>query len=779
MDNIDNNFERYYDNMPFGMCILKKYNSSYNIIYRNVMFEEIFGYIDKTKISQIIYDMIIERFSDLSNLNETKNYINGDIYISFLKKYFGITVYKLPDDSISCLLRDRTDFLLFERAIRSTLYAYKELHFIRLDDNYYQMIYPDKNDNANRGDYTQAITSKILSGYIHNYNKENIQEFLSIENIQKSLTKQDYIEYKYKRKIDVYDDSILDTNYEWCLTSFTIGERKNGVPITAIMAIRSIDSIVKSQEQQKQLLDESLQKAEIANNVKNDFLANMSHDIRTPLNAILGMTAIADINIDNPAKIKDCLEKISISGNHLLNLVNEVLDMSKFEQGEIILNEEKINLVEIIEKLADMFHSNIKIKNLHLDIQIADDFNEMVIGDSVRLQQIFVNILGNAIKYTPNGGYIFIRAKQKSSYLDGYINYEITFTDTGIGMDKEFVNHIFEPFAREKSSRFGDTEGTGLGMPIAKHLAELMKGEIRIKTEQGKGSSFTVSINLKVAKINKINYNKFKDLSILISNKNKGDLDTLSAILTESKIKTDIAFNENEVFDKAINAHNKKDDYSAIILDFDVNKESDLQLINRLRKEIGSFIPIIAIVDDKLKDCDQQKLSKKINKFITEPILKSKIIKMLDEVFALRNKISYIVEDNKRKVSENYKNKKVLIVEDNIFNMEILEDILLSIGMQSEKALNGKNAVEKVLSNPEGYYDLIFMDIQMPIMDGYETTKVIRSSERKDLKEIPIIAITADIFTSDIKKVKEYGMNEYISKPINIPKLLEVLNRFI
>ena len=497
-------------------------------------------------------------------------------------------------------------------------------------------MYPELNSENEIGDYKEAVDKHLFSGRIKNENAEEVLSFLSIENIVKELLHKDSIEIKYKRQ-SVGNES----EYEWCLNTITIADRDNeNKPVSATLAIRSIEIMIKEEKDRQELLKMAAKRAEIANKAKSDFLSRMSHDIRTPINVILGMTAVATMNIDNKEKVKDSLKKISMSGKHLLALINDVLDMSKIENGQEQLCEDKFEIIEVLESIISLFQNQLQEKNMTADFTVKRLINNSVIGDERRLQQIFVNIIGNAVKFSNTSGNIRISVEEKDSSISSKGYYQFVFEDNGIGMDSKFIERIFEPFARADES--GATEGTGLGMAIAINIAKLMGGDIEVESTLGKGSRFKVDVYLKI------------------------------------------------------------------------NKEQP----------------------EEIKEKD-------------------------DEI------ANY--------TKNNYSGKRVLLVEDNESNIEIGRELLGVVGIQVEVAENGEKAIEKIIESEENYFDIIFMDIQMPVMNGYEATRIIRKMQRDDMKKIPIIAMSAYAFSDDLKKAKEAGMTGSISKPVEVSKLNKLL----
>ncbi len=535
---------------------------------------------------------------------------------------------------------------IYQKAMDKTLKIYREICYIDIENNTYHVIYPKERRDVEKLNYQTASERLIDDGLLTDDNIAGLRDFMSLYNIVESLKKEDTIERRCKCLNE-------DGTYDTCLISFIAIDHRLNQPLSAAFTVQSIELILRQEAEQMELLETAVKQAEAANFAKSDFLSNMSHDIRTPMNAILGMTDIAKLHIDDKARVSDALDKITISGKHLLRLINSVLDMSKIESGKITMASEKFNLNDTIEKLSLLFNGQIQDKNIEFTIDDSGLIHKNVIGDEQRLSQIFVNILGNALKYTPAGGRIMFTAVEKVMKSTDRSCYSFIFEDNGIGMKPEFVAKIFEPFARELDSRTNKIEGAGLGMSISINIARLMGGDILVESEYGKGSKFTLYVYLK----------------------------------------TD------------------KDDSE----------------ISKLAEEETDCLHSVAVA----------------------------------------------------RHNADYSDKRVLLVEDNEFNVEVAKELLGIIKINVDVANNGKEAVDKLVSSAPGYYGMVFMDIQMPVMNGYEATKQIRALDRKDLREIPIIAMTADAFADDVRHSAEVGMNGHIAKPIDVERLEDMIDKWI
>jgi signal transduction histidine kinase/DNA-binding response OmpR family regulator len=660
---------------------------------------------------------------------------------------------------------------VYQKAMSSAILSCREVCFLDFSDNSYQIVYPENINRKKTGQYTEGVTRLLKTGVLDSDDFDDLQDFLKLDNLKKELVKKEYIETRCRHRG-------VNGSVETCTLTVMVNDRKNGKPVNATVLIRSIENMLRREEEQREALALAANQAEAANRAKSDFLSNMSHDIRTPMNAILGMTAIAAIHIDDKEKVLDSLNKITISGKHLLGLINSVLDMSKIESGKITLSEDEFNLSDAINNLIALFQSQIKAKNLELHVNVKNIEHENVIGDNQRLQQIFVNIMGNAVKFTPEGGSISLTISEKNSALYDMGRYEFIFEDTGIGMDSEFINVIFEPFSRAADSRTSNIEGTGLGMSIAVNVARMMGGNIQVESEKGKGSKFTVTVYLKIDDINDENLAELIDLPVLVVDDDEAVCENACEILNGMEMKAEYVLNGFDAVDRIAATHADNNDFSLVIVDWKMPVRDGIETAREIRKIMGDEIPIIILSAYDWSEVEQEALAAGINAFIEKPLFKSRLTRVLKQVMGLNDD-----EENKPEleplIKRNYKGKRALVVEDNEINTEVAKAILNMAGLDVEIAVNGREAVDMVEKNPMGHYDLVFMDIQMPIMNGYEATEAIRKMNREDAQRLPIIAMTADAFTSDVQKALAAGMNAHIAKPIDFAKLERILDEYL
>jgi signal transduction histidine kinase/DNA-binding response OmpR family regulator len=660
---------------------------------------------------------------------------------------------------------------MYQHAMISTMQVYREICYLDLIKGTFQTIYPEDTGRPREGTYTEGMEGLLEKGILSSEESEKLAEAMKLKNLRRSLAENDYQEFRCEHRD-------AQGTVEACLLTVNVSDKKDGIPSSATLAIRSIENVLKQEEEQRELLTLTVQQAESANHAKSDFLSNMSHDIRTPLNAILGMTTVAAMHIDEKERVLDALNKITISGRHLLGLINSVLDMSKIESGKMVLTEEEFNLSDIIENFMALFQVQVKEKKLDMEVHVASIEHEDVIGDDQRLQQIFVNIMGNAVKFTPEGGRITLDISEKPSNVAGMGCYEFIFEDTGIGMEKDFIDKIFSPFSRAADSRTAHIEGTGLGMSIAVSIARLMGGDIHVESELGKGSRFTVNVYLKINHVTKEELERLADLPVLVVDDEEAACISACDILNSLDMKAEYVLSGDAALEKIGKAHEEQDDYEVVILDWKMPEKDGVTTAREIRQLVGDDVPIIVLSAYDWADIEQEALLAGVNAFVEKPLFKSRLTHVLKEVLGME-KSDAGQSDVETLKKHDYTGKKILLVEDNELNVEVATEILELSGLSVDTAENGREAVDKVLGSTAGHYSLIFMDVHMPVMDGYEATRLIRGSGREDLMEIPIVAMTADAFAEDVKKAMEAGMNGHIAKPIDMTKLEQVLGKWL
>ena len=515
-----------------------------------------------------------------------------------------------------------------------------------------------------------------------------------------------------------------------------------------------------------------------ASAAKTSFLSNMSHDIRTPLNAIIGMTAIAGANIDDTNRVKDCLAKISSSGKHLLSLINEILDVSKIESGRIELSEEPFDLSVMLKDLVDINRPQADAKRQKVIIRVKDIVHEEVIGDHVRLQQIYTNLVSNAIKYTPEGGTIDITLEEKNAGSAKIAQYDFTVKDNGIGTSKEYLPHVFDAFSRAERKEVAEQQGTGLGMPIALSAARMMNGDIEVESELGKGSTFTATVFLKIAELDESVYEEFIDLPVLIVDDDEVVCESTHIMLRDLGMKPEYVLSGREAVDRLVDAEVAGEQFFAVIIDWIMPGMDGVQTIREIRKRTNEDVPIIVISAYDWTEIEKEARQAGASFFVSKPLFKSRLKQLFVELLGAEPAQKDIEE--KLDVSEvDLSGKRGLLAEDNDLNAEVAAAFLEAAGFELERALNGQEAFEMVRDHEPGYYDCVFMDMQMPVMNGLDATRAIRDLPREDTDydALPIFAMTANAFVDDVRKTKEAGMNGHFAKPLDFTVLLTTLHQ--
>ena len=586
-------------------------------------------------------------------------------------------------------------------------------------------------------------------------------------------------DYSGEKTYDVrYRLLTKNAGWRWFHAAGRLSRREDGSPVTFVGFFIDIDDEKKMEarlEAQRADLEDALAAAQHANRAKTTFLNNMSHDIRTPMNSIIGFTSLAAAHIDNTEQVKDYLTKIATSSNHLLSLINDVLDMSRIESGKVKIEEKECSIPEILHDLKTIVQADIMSKQLDFYIDTVDVINEHVMCDRLRLNQILLNLLSNAMKFTKPGGMVSVRILQKRNAPEGYADYEFQVKDTGIGMSPEFLKNVFEPFERERASTISGIQGTGLGMAITRNIVDMMGGSVSVESEVGKGSTFTVSLQFKTCSgpVRQETIPELLGLRALVADDDFNTCSSVTKMLSDIGMRPDWTTSGKEAVLRVKLAGEQNDEYAVYIIDWLMPDMNGVEVVRRIRGLIGEKTPIIILTAYDWADIEEEARKAGVTAFCSKPIFLSELREVLESPFAVKN------QEEVPQETISFERKKILLVEDNELNQEIAVEILKEAGFSVDVADDGVVAVERMKTAEQGQYDLILMDIQMPVMDGYEATRQIRALENPDIAGIPILAMTANAFQEDKKAAIEAGMDGHIAKPIDVSKLFGILGEII
>ncbi len=526
--------------------------------------------------------------------------------------------------------------------------------------------------------------------------------------------------------------------------------------------------------EQRNILNDALLSAQQANDAKRNFLSHMSHEIRTPMNTIVGMTAIALRHIDDKSYIENSLNKITLSSNHLLSLINDILDMSKIEDNKLLISNELFDLKKVIDSVNSIVYPQTISKKQHFDITIINVTEEKLIGDSLRINQILLNLLSNAVKFTPEDGTIKLEIS-KTKTKGRYVFLKFVVSDTGIGMNTEFMEKIFNPFEQESGSITQKYGGTGLGMSITKNLIDLMNGTIFVESKPNVGTQFIIELPFGIAETEIISCPpELSNLNVLIVDDDQNTCEHAIALMDQFGINASSALNGKAAVEKVFEAHENNKDYDVCFIDWCMPEMNGIETTRVIREQLGPETLIIIISAYDISEIENEAREAGVNAFITKPIFASSIFNALNTVVAPK-----FIGDKNVSGDLIYSGKKILLAEDNEINQEICIMLLKDIGISIDCAENGNDAVNMFLNSKPNEYSMILMDIQMPVMNGYDATRTIRSSEHENAKDIPILAMTANAFSEDIVNAKASGMNGHIAKPIDVDLLYKTISEYM
>ncbi len=646
--------------------------------------------------------------------------------------------------------------------------------YFNLDTGKGELLRIDENDRHGFGAiFTGEILwedgmGRYIQEFVHEEDREMMLQAFATDRLKQELT----------------EKNIYCVNYRVCgengISYFQLKAVRAGIwngNHSIVLGIRSVDEEIRNEMKKKNLLEDALMQANRASKAKSVFLSNMSHDIRTPMNAIVGFTALAMTHIDHQEQVEEYLKKIMTSGNHLLSLINDVLDMSRIESGKIHLDEKPCSLPDILHGLRNILQADIHAKQLELYIDTVDVMDEEIYCDKLRLNQVLLNLMSNAVKYTPAGGIVSMRIIEKAGAPVGCANYEFYIRDTGVGMSKEFVDHIFEPFEREKSSTISGIQGTGLGMAITKNIVDMMNGTIKVKSEQGVGTEVTVGFTFRLLEGVKEppDIPELKNCRALVVDDDFNTCDSVSYMLGQIGMRAEWTLSGKEAVLRTHQAVMRGDNYGVYIIDWLLPDLNGVEVTRRIRKEMGEDVSIIVLTAYDWSDIEDEAKEAGVTAFCSKPLFLSE----------LRSCLHSIVNTQEEKEKDTgggvvgINTGRILLAEDNELNQEIAVAILGDAGFSTEVAENGQAAIDMLKQSEPGYYQVVLMDVQMPVMNGYEATREIRKLADRDLSSIPIIAMTANAFEEDKQEALKSGMNGHIAKPIDMDTLFKTLGEVL
>ncbi len=614
--------------------------------------------------------------------------------------------------------------------------------------------------------YDEAMERYIETG-VYEQDREPLQNAISRENLMKELINKSVYHIGYRMtccgELRYFQMKVVRAG-KW--------NKRHGI----VLGFRSVDEETRSEREQRTLLENALSQANRASRAKSTFLSNMSHDIRTPMNAIIGFTSLAITHIDSREQVQEYLKKIMSSGNHLLSLINDVLDMSHIESGKIHLEEEACSLPDIMHELRNIIQADVHAKQLDLYMDAVDIHNEEICCDRLRLNQVLLNLLSNAVKYTGAGGMVSMKVIERPGSSAGYSLYEFHVKDTGIGMSEEFVSHIFEPFEREQNSTTSGIQGTGLGMAITRNIVDIMNGTIEVTSKQGEGTECVVCLPLRINGGKKVPQTipELEGFRALVVDDDFNTCDNVSCMLQQIGLRAEWTLSGKEAVLRTRQALTRNDPYFVHIIDWLLPDMNGVEVARRIRQEAGKNVPIIVLTAYDWTDIEDEAREAGVTAFCSKPLFFSELRGCLYSIAGSDN-------DRKEKGTEKepLRTGRILLAEDNELNQEIAVAILEEAGFTVEVAENGKIAVDMLTASENGYYQVILMDVQMPVMNGYEATKTIRRLDNKALSSVPIVAMTANAFEEDKQEALRSGMDGHIAKPIEIDKLMEMLDQVL
>ena len=661
-----------------------------------------------------------------------------------------------------------------EKMITALASDYRSVYYLELDKNL-GMCYQSRADmdGLKQGEtfpYLEAVTA-YCNKYVTEPYREEFMRFIQPDAIREGLKQSRVISYRYLINVGGKE------SYEAVRFAGVRHpeDRDDHVVHNVGACFADVDVETRRDITQREALSAALTEAEQASKAKTAFLSNMSHEIRTPMNAIIGLNNIALNEPDISDKTREYLTKIGGSAQHLLGIINDILDMSRIESGRMVIKNEEFSFAKNLEQVNTIISGQCRDKGLQYDCRLAGKIDDYYIGDGVKLKQVMINILGNAVKFTPEGGKVTLQTEEGPRY-DGKATLKMTFADTGIGMSKDYLPHLFDAFSQEDSSSTSKYGSTGLGMPITKSIVELMNGHIEVDSEKGKGTVFTVTVTLgesqhKPEALHSGELNPH-EMSVLAIDDDTIALEHAKIVLGQTGISCDVAQSGEEAVEMVRMRHARREDYDLILVDWKMPEMDGVETTRQIRAIVGNDTPIIILTSYNWDDVVDEAKNAGVDTFVPKPLFAASVLDEFREAFKLKNASMAVKRAD-------LKGRRVLLAEDVPVNAEIMMMVLAMREIDADLAENGRIAVDKFLEHPAGYYDAILMDMRMPEMDGLEATRTIRACGREDAKKIPIIALTANAFDEDVQRSLQAGLNAHLSKPVEPEALFDTLETLI
>ncbi len=750
--------QKRYENMPYSFLesvVHEKDRAAYLGIYQRIEKGERFA----------TCDFRVKDTETWSRVSLYRDSMDSPVVEGFVQDVSEFYAYVIAQDRARLQERERRIGAEMEamQLLHAVHQSYDMVVSVNLTKNRYHLLGEESFITA--GDGTTGVFDEVIEIHRKKVVEEHRERYYNTFSRQALLAahaagkKSVYLEYQ-----QCDDDGVP----HWLGTHTMFTETKYGSDVTEITISRNIDERIRKEAENKAVLQNALMMAEKANKAKSEFLSRMSHDIRTPMNAVIGYATIAAAHIDEKERVKDSLKKILSSGEHLQGLINDVLDMSRIEAGKESLNLVRTSISEMIRTVLPMIQSQVANKQIELYVDTIDVTQEYVYADAQKIRQLLLNILGNAVKFTSNGGSISVKIKQAASRTPGNAVYTFLIKDTGIGMSKEFQEHLFETFAQERTSTNSKQLGTGLGMSIAKSYVDMMGGTISVDSTVGKGTEFAVKLEFKLQEDVKpdVRLEQLKGYRALVVDDDFQSCESVVHLLRDIGMRADFTTTGKEALFRTRMAYGEGDSYFAYIIDWIMPDMNGIELVRRIRKIVGDETPIIILTAYYWGDIEQEAREAGVTAFCTKPLFTSDLTNI------------FLQHDGIAEEPVSFQNRRILLVEDNDLNREIARFMLEEIGAQVEIACDGQDAVQAMLECEDGRYDYVLMDVQMPILDGIQATRQIRQSDRPYLRQVPIVALTANAFNEDVEQCLEAGMNAHLAKPFRIEDIVDTLRSF-